>query len=186
MVLPVHAIKPPELADKTLSFPKIPKKNTGAPLQISSAEILEKEEDIPVKEIEAQIEKLVQEISEELVIAPELNQENTVKAFALFAAKQKVSIVSLIKILIPAIIGKQVVVTMTVQQEEFIGEIKIDWQAFLKKYFNDTEITLQFAIDQTANTTRKAYTASEQYEETLNESEIFRSLVNKFKLKLKQ
>ena len=103
MVLPVHAIKPPELADKTLSFPKIPKKNTGAPLQISSAEILEKEEDIPVKEIEAQIEKLEQEITEELVIAPELNQENTIKAFALFAAKQKVSIVSLIKILIPAI-----------------------------------------------------------------------------------
>ena len=75
---------------------------------------------------------------------------------------------------------------MTVQQEEFIGEVKIDWQAFLKKYFNDAEITLQFAIDETANTTRKAYTASEQFEETLNESEIFRAMVNKFKLKLKQ
>ena len=88
--------------------------------------------------------------------------------------------------LIPEIKDKQVIVTMTVQQEEFIGEVKIDWQAFLKKYFNDHEISLQFAIDETANTTRKAYTASEQYEETLNESEIFRAMVNKFKLKLKQ
>ena len=63
-------------------------------MQISSAEILEKEEDIPVKEIEAQIEKLVQEISEELVIAPELNQENTVKAFALFAANSGLTLVT--------------------------------------------------------------------------------------------
>ncbi len=186
MVLPVHAIKPPELAEKTLSFPKIPKKGVGIPIQISSAEILEKEEDIPIKEIEAKIEEVIETITDEVIIAPELNQENVVKAFALFAVKQKVSIVSLIKLLIPEIKGKQVVVTMTVQQEEFIGEVKIDWQAFLKKYFNDAEITLQFAIDETANTTRKAYTASEQYEETLNESEIFRAMVNKFKLKLKQ
>jgi hypothetical protein len=176
------------LADKTLSFPKIPKKNSnvGPTIQISSAEILEKEEDIPTKELEAQIEQVIEKISDEVIISPELNQENMLKAFALFAVKQKVSIVSLIKLLIPEIKEKQVIVTMTVQQEEFIGEVKIDWQAFLKKYFNDPGITLQFAIDETANTTRKAYTASEQYEETLNESEIFRTMVNKFKLKLKQ
>ena len=173
------------MADKSLSFPKIPKKNTGIPIQISSAEILEKEEDIPLINLEETIESIVEEISE-VVVAPELNTENVSKAFVMFAVKQKVSIVSLIKLLIPEIKGKQVLVTMTVQQEEFIGEVKIDWQAFLKKYFNDSSITLQFAIDETANTTRKAYTASEQFEETMNEHEIFRSMVNKFKLKLKQ
>ena len=74
MVLPVHAIKPPELAEKTLSFPKIPKKGVGIPIQISSAEILEKEEDIPIKEIEAKIEEVIETITDEVIIAPELNQ----------------------------------------------------------------------------------------------------------------
>lgn len=120
------------------------------------------------------------------MVRVELNRENLIKAFSLFAAKQKVSLVSLIRLLIPEVNGDQVSVTMTRQQEEFIGEIKIDWQAYLKQYFNNPSITLQFIIDDTANTKRQAYTASEQFDEMLNEHELFRKMVNQFKLKLKQ
>lgn len=173
------------MADKSLSFPKIPKKNSGPPIQISSAEILEKKEDIPIEIRDDQIKPAIEQ-TDSVVIAPELNIENASKAFSLFASKQKVSVVSLIKLLIPKIQDKQITVTLTLQQEEFIGDIKIDWQAFLKRYFNDQDITLTFAIDETADTKRKAYTAGEQYEETINNNEIFKTMVNKFKLKLKQ
>ncbi len=119
-------------------------------------------------------------------VTVELNRDNLLKAFGLFAGRQKVSIMPLIKLLIPELTGKQVNVTMTKQQEEFIGDIKIDWQAFLKQYFNDPEITLLFTIDEKANTKRQAYTAAEQFEEMLGENELFRKMVNQFRLKLKQ
>lgn len=120
------------------------------------------------------------------LIAPPLNKAEISKAFSLFADKQKVSIVSLIKILIPELQDKVISVTMTRQQEEFIGEVKIEWQAFLRQYFKDNEITIQFVIDDKANTQRRAYTASEQFEEMLNSNELFKKMVNQFKLKLKQ
>lgn len=78
------------------------------------------------------------------------------------------------------------IVTLSKQQEELIGEIKIDWQAFLKSYFNDYDITLVYQIDENAATERKAYTPSEQFEEMLSGHELFRQMVNRFKLKLKQ
>lgn len=131
-------------------------------------------------------EKPAEDQVQDGAIRVELNHDNLVKAFSLFAAKQKVSLVSLIRLLIPEVNGDQVSVTMTRQQEEFIGEIKIDWQAYLKQYFNNPSITLQFIIDDTANTKRQAYTASEQFDEMLNENEMFRKMVNQFKLKLKQ
>jgi hypothetical protein len=114
-----------------------------------------------------------------------LDIENVSKAFELFAVKQKVSIISLIKMLIPEIKGNQISVTMTKQQEEFIGDIKISWQAFLKSYFKNPEITFNIEIDKQANTKIKAYTAGEQYEELLNENPLFKKMVNQFKLKLK-
>jgi len=118
-------------------------------------------------------------------IGPEFNLENTGKAFAIFADKQKVSIISLIKLLIPAIEGHIVTVTMTRQQEEFIGDIKIQWQAFLRDHFKNNSITLQIRIDEQADTHRKAYTQTEQFQEMLDENEIFRQFVNRLKLKLK-
>ncbi len=118
-------------------------------------------------------------------IGPELNVDNTSKAFAIFAEKQKVSIISLIKLLIPTINDNTVIVTLTRQQEEFIGDIKIQWQAFLRSHFKNPAIILQIRIDEQAETRRKAYTQSEQFEEMLEESEIFRQLVNRLKLKLK-
>lgn len=116
---------------------------------------------------------------------PELNPENAAKAFAAFAEKQKVSIISLIKLLIPSLEGSTVIVTMTRQQEEFIGDIKIQWQAFLREYFADQTIVLQIRIDEKADTRRQAYTPAEQFQEMLDSNETFRQLVNRLKLKLK-
>lgn len=153
------------------------------------AEIVE-QADLEAHAIEEELaddtDKAAEEEIQAGIINVELNRDNLVKAFSLFAGKQKVSLVSLIRLLIPEVNGDQVSVTMTRQQEEFIGEIKIDWQAYLKQYFNNPAITLQFIIDETANTKRQAYTASEQFDEMLNEHELFRKMVNQFKLKLKQ
>jgi hypothetical protein len=188
-ILPKHAIKPPELADKSFVLPKIPIKNqTASPpsIQLSIAEIVEeadKEHGKVLEELDEETELVVETVSQSLV--PDFNMENIGKAFALFADKQKVSIVSLIKLLIPALEGDVVIVTMTRQQEEFIGDIKIQWQAFLRNHFKNNSIILQIKIDEQAETHRKAYTPSEQFQEMLNENETFRQLVTRLKLKLK-
>ena len=82
--------------------------------------------------------------------------------------------------------GKQIVVSLTKQQEEFIGDIKINWQAHLRDYFKDRSLILQIKIDEVAETKRVAYTPSEQFREMLDNNNDFRQLVNTFKLKLKQ
>ncbi len=124
--------------------------------------------------------------SEPSRIYPVLTVDEVIKANAQFAEKQKVSLISLIKLLIPALDQKQVVITLTKQQEEFIGELKIEWQAFLRQYFNDRGITILIRIDEQAETKRQAYTPSEQFQEMLDDHENFRKLVQLFKLKLKQ
>lgn len=124
--------------------------------------------------------------SEPSRIYPVLTVDEVIKANAQFAEKQKVSLISLIKLLIPALDQKQVIITLTKQQEEFIGELKIEWQAFLRQYFNDRGITILIRIDEQAETKRQAYTPSEQFQEMLDDHENFRKLVQLFKLKLKQ
>jgi hypothetical protein len=185
--LPVHAIRQSDLADDSFTLPKIPKKTVVPPVQLSMAEIVEEsdkkldlEEDDSIVELKDETYK----IADNLALRA-LDIENVSKAFELFAVKQKVSIISLIKMLIPEIKGNQISVTMTKQQEEFIGDIKISWQAFLKSYFKNPEITFNIEIDKQANTKIKAYTAGEQYEELLNENPLFKKMVNQFKLKLK-
>lgn len=93
--------------------------------------------------------------------------------------------ISLIKLLIPQLDANTVIVTLTKQQEEFIGDLKIEWQAFLRSHFDDKTITLQISIDDKANTKRKAYTQAEQFDEMMQENELFRQMVNRLKLKLK-
>lgn len=185
--MPKHAIKPPELADKSFVLPKIPLKTAITnvpPIQLAMAEIIEASDKEHEKLPELEDESMVSR-EPEIRLGPELNFENAGKAFAIFADKQKVSIISLIKLLIPAIEGHTVTVTMTRQQEEFIGDIKIQWQAFLRDYFKLNTIVLQIKIDEKADTHRKAYTQAEQFQEMLEENEVFRQLVNKLKLKLK-
>jgi hypothetical protein len=151
---------------------------------LSIAEIIEESDKVHQEISEVETEPMLSE-EPEIKIYPEFNAENTSKAFEIFAARQKVSIISLIKLLIPAIEGRTVIVTLTRQQEEFIGDIKIQWQAFLREYFNLQNIVLQIRIDDQANTKIKAYTQAEQFQEMLDEHETFRLLVTRLKLKLK-
>ncbi len=148
------------------------------------AEIVE-EADEEYKKLQEQEDEETQATQPISQTGPDLNSENTLKAFAQFAGTQKVSVISLIKLLIPTIEGQTVIVTMTRQQEEFIGDIKIQWQAFLREYFCDPSIVLQIRIDEKADTKRQAYTPSEQFKEMLDTSETFRQFVNRLKLKLK-
>jgi hypothetical protein len=92
----------------------------------------------------------------------------------------------LIKLLQPELDGKQVIVRLTKQQEEFIGDIKISWQAHLRTYFKDNGLTLQIKIDEVAETKKVAYTPSEQFREVMDSNDSFRKFVTTFKLKLKQ
>ncbi|MFM6984089.1 MAG: hypothetical protein ACKOXF_08145 [Chitinophagaceae bacterium] len=119
-------------------------------------------------------------------IIPVLSVEELVRCNAIFAEKQKVSIVSLIKLLQPSLEDKQVIIRLTKQQEEFIGDIKISWQAHLRDYFKDRSLTLQIRIDEVSETKKVAYTPSEQFREMMESNDSFRKFVNTFKLKLKQ
>lgn len=185
-ILPKHAIKEPELADKTFTLPKIPLKNSKPavpPIQLSIAEIVEEADSVEQKKHLHEHTDPV--IEPGLRTAPSFDTDNVSKAFALFAEKQKVSVISLIKLLIPRLDGNTVIVTLTKQQEEFIGDLKIEWQAFLRNHFEDKSITFQISIDDKANTKRKAYTQAEQFDEMMQENELFRQMVNRLKLKLK-
>ena len=167
-------------------MPKIPKRQTGQPIQIQSAEILEASEDIPeVLQVEQVIPDLVTKLEPETTPAIPLNIESLKQAFSDFAAKQKLSLVALIKLLDPIIQGQDIVVKMSKQQEELIGETKIEWQAYIRQYFRQNQLQLLFQIDETQELTTIAYTPSEQYVELANESDAFRDLVNQFKLKIK-
>ncbi|MCC6818672.1 MAG: hypothetical protein IT245_07265 [Bacteroidia bacterium] len=128
----------------------------------------------------------IEEKPREVQHIPILTIESLVTANSQFAEKQKVSLISLIKLLVPKLEQHLVIISLTKQQEEFIGELKIEWQAFLRQYFNDKSIVLQIQIDETVETKRQAYTPSEQFQEMLDSNENFRKFVQKFKLKLKQ
>lgn len=168
-------------------LPKIPVRTIhvpGPPTQLSIAEIVEEADLIHREVSQPETEPMLSE-EPEISLAPAFNTDNISKAFEIFAGRQKVSIISLIKLLIPAIEDQTVIVTLTRQQEEFIGDIKIQWQAFLREYFNNNKIVLQIRIDDQAATKIKAYTQAEQFQEMLEENEVFRQLVTKLKLKLK-
>jgi hypothetical protein len=148
------------------------------------AEIIEEADDEHEK-IKVQESEPIIAGEPEIRTGPELNAENAARACDLFAEKQKIAIRPLIKMLIPSIDGLVVIITMTRQQEEFIGDIKIQWQVFLREYFNNHSIILQIRINEEADTKRKAYTQAEQFQEMLNENDLFKQLVNRLKLKLK-
>lgn len=155
------------------------------PVQLSMAEIIE-QSDALASEKEDEVESEAEQTDDSGKIYPELNAENLKKANNVFAEKQKVSIVSLVKLLEPQLSGEVVIITMTKQQEEFIGDIKIEWQSHFRSYFNNRKLILQIHTDEHIETKRQAYTPSEQFHEMLNENNLFRNMVQKFKLKLKQ
>ena len=167
-------------------MPKIPKRQTGQPIQIQSAEILESSEDIPeVLQVDQVLPELLTKIDPETTVALPLSIESLKQAFSEFASKQKLSLVALIKLLEPSLNGNEIIIKMSKQQEELIGETKIEWQAYIRQYFKHNQLQLLFQIDESQELTAMAYTPSEQYTELANESDAFRDLVNQFKLKIK-
>ncbi len=154
---------------------------------MSIAEIIEETDHIiqAKQEQEQEEQPIVFEIDPNTIV-PVLTVDELALANAEFALKQKVSIAPLIKLVQFTLEGKLVNIKLTKQQEELIGEIKISWQAHLRQYFKDNGITIQIVIDDHTETKRQAYTASEQFKEMMDSNDTFRTLVNTFKLKLKQ
>jgi hypothetical protein len=183
--VPVHGIKEPDLADKNFQLPKIPVKSKliVPPVQMSMAEIVESSE---VKKLEDEVDDLIENVEMLDVPKLEINLENINKCNTKFADTQKVSIGSIIKLAQSNLDGKTINVVLTKQQEDFIGEVKIEWQAYIRAYFKDKSIVLQIQIDETQATIKKAYTSEEQFQEEIENNELFRKFVNKLKLKLKK
>lgn len=138
--------------------------------------------DTPVEKVEENEIVSTQTIKSDI---PELNQENLQKSINEFAEFQKVSLKEFIKLLIPTIEGNKIIFTLTSQQDSMIEGIKIEWQRFLKVYFNDQSIQIKVEINNEASARKKAYTQTEQLEELMQSNENFREFVKLFKLRLK-
>lgn len=138
--------------------------------------------DAPSEKLEDNDEVVIQQ---DKINVPEFNQENLQKSITEFAEFQKVSLKEFIKLLIPIIDGSKVVLTLTSQQDSMIEGIKIEWQKFLKVYFNDQNIQIKIEINNEASARKKAYTQTEQMEELMQSNENFREFVKLFKLRLK-
>ncbi len=138
--------------------------------------------DSPIETIEEKEEQIVDTPKSN---APDFNQENVQKSINEFAELQKVSLKEFIKLLIPMIEGNKVVFTLTSQQDSMIEGIKIDWQKYLKVYFNNQNIQIKVDINNEASARKKAYTQTEQMDELMQTNENFKEFVKLFKLRLK-
>ena len=138
--------------------------------------------DLTKEEIEVTEEENIEPIR---IDAPAFNQDNLQKAINEFAEFQKVSLKEFIKLLIPTIDGNKVIFTLTSQQDSMVEGVKIEWQKFLKGYFNDQSIQIKVEINNEASARKKAYTQTEQLEELMQSNENFREFVKLFKLRLK-
>ena len=127
-----------------------------------------------------------EDLSEEKVQdTPEFNLKNIKKINQLFASQVKVSVAPLIKMADMEISGMEIKVKLTEQQDSLLGELKIDWQTYLRNSFKDKNVKLNIIIHENQAIQRQAYTASEQFTELMNENEEFRNLVQTLKLRLK-
>jgi len=180
--LPVHAIRESVYADKDLKLPRLGKKGSNPPPnqainQLSMAEIVEQSDIKP---------DIDEDLSEEKVQdTPEFNLKNIKKINQLFASQVKVSVAPLIKMADMEISGMEIKVKLTEQQDSLLGELKIDWQTYLRNSFKDKNVKLNIIIHENQAIQRQAYTASEQFTELMNENEEFRNLVQTLKLRLK-
>ncbi len=182
-----HLIKPETLAPASFSLPKIPQKLTKQelpPVQLAMAEIVEHADEIQVSELLA---KIVQEpeIQKEYKAHILFEIENVKTAFYQYAEKLSPSIKPLVRMVLPTINGNNVAVKLTAQQIEMIDKIKVEWQSYLREYFNLPNIFLEIIEDKEIDTTRKAYTSKEQLDELVIENPILIDLIQKFNLKIK-
>ncbi len=183
-----HLIQPETLAPSSFSLPKIPQKDTvkkePPPVQLAMAEIVEQADEIQLEQL---IHNVVEESKTEnnYTASKPLDVENAKQAFHIFAEKLSPSLKPLIRLLEPEIKGNNIAVKLTAQQIEMTEKIKVDWQFFLRQYFNLQSLFLEIRENNEIDTTRKAYTAKEQLDEMIAENPNILALIQKFNLKIK-
>lgn len=116
---------------------------------------------------------------------PELNEVELIKTNALFAETCTVSIRGLIKIIPLELNQTEISFKVNDSQDMIIGDMRIQWQNFIRKHFDKPEINLNFVIDNSIEHKRMAYTAPEQLSEMLENNDKLKLLIDKFKLRIK-
>jgi hypothetical protein len=116
---------------------------------------------------------------------PTLNEDEILKANALFAETCSVSIKGLIKIIPFKLNNNDITLKVNDSQDMIIGDLRIKWHLFLKNHFKSPDLSLLFEIDNSIEHKKIAYTAPEQLKEMLEDNEKLQYLVDKFKLKIK-
>jgi hypothetical protein len=181
---PKHGLFESELATKEFKLPKIPTKG--------STIVDEKAKQISILEL-ARDEESVIKITEDLIKqslppmeqVPALNETTLIAANQSFGKSKPIALASLFKILKYELEGTNINVHLTKQQIEKIGDHKIDWQIYLRQYFQLNEIVLNFIEDNTVEAPKIAYTSAEQFKEMYDENKTVQDLVKIFNLKIK-
>lgn len=181
---PKHGLFESELANSEFKLPKIPSKSTLVKTDVAKQ--------ISILEI-AKDDETVIKINEDLIkqsLPPmhqlqALNEANLIVANQSFGKTKPIALSSLLKILNYELDGDTINVKLTKQQIEKIGDHKIDWQIYLRQYFQINTITINFIEDNTIEAPKIAYTAAEQFKEMLEVNENVNELVKAFNLKIK-
>lgn len=181
---PKHGLFESELATKEFKLPKIPSKSITKiddnAKQISILELAKDEESV-IKITEDLIKQSLPPMEQ----APLLNESTLISANQSFGKSKPIALSSLLKILKFELDGPNINVHLTKQQIEKIGDNKIDWQIYLRQYFQLKDITLNFIEDNTVEAPKIAYTSAEQFKEMYDENKSVQDLVKIFNLKIK-
>jgi hypothetical protein len=181
---PKHGVFESELATNEYKLPKIPTKGfiivEDNAKQISILE-LAKDEETVIKISEDLIKQSLPPMEQ----VPAFNETTLIAANQSFGKSKQIALSSLLKILKYEIDGHDVNVHLTKQQIEKIGDHKIDWQIYLREYFQIKEISLNFNEDNTVEAPKIAYTSAEQFKEMYDENKSIQELVKTFNLKIK-
>jgi hypothetical protein len=174
------------LADPSFTLPKIPLKQNVVvnppPVQIEMAEIVEQADAIVLEKIEDG--KWEDEPLKERPVI-ELNPANLGLAMAAFAEKLNPSASALIRMFQPVIAGNEVKVSMNKANINLTDGIKVEWQRFLREYFNSRDLILTIIEDESVVKNKVAYTQREQLDELVKEYPLVKDLLKKLNLKLK-
>ncbi|NQW42136.1 MAG: hypothetical protein HQ463_01725 [Bacteroidetes bacterium] len=149
------------------------------------AEIIEHSDEMALEEELVAMEVADEDYKVDAKIFPTLTLENAKIALTEFSDKQTPALKTLLKMVDFEIEGNNLVVKLSLQQMEMTDKIKVEWQSFLRQYFNLKNLFLLIKESEDEITTRKAYTAREQLDEMLIENPELMSFIQKFNLKLK-
>lgn len=148
------------------------------------AEIIE-DSDQSVKEKEIEITEPNTDTLVSEKAYPAFTEANVNSAFASFSGKFSISTATLIKMYPPLLGNNEVSIKMHKANINLLEPIKVEWQAFLRDYFGNKQLTLTIIEDDEIIKNTKAYTPREQLEELAKENPLVKELVKKLNLKLK-